>query len=63
MSDEAREADKWEALYLRDRWDILDRMRNFIVEYYGQRCQDFDADCLTCKLWKLRDEFEQNADK
>ncbi|MEP0149961.1 hypothetical protein [Roseibium sp.] len=30
-----------------------------ITEYLGERCADFDADCLSCKTWAEYDALSQ----
>lgn len=35
----------------------MSTIKRIITEYLGDRCQDFDADCLCCKAWKEYDEL------
>lgn len=32
-------------------------IHKFGVEWYGERCADFEPDCLCCKFWKAFDEM------
>ena len=33
----------------------MSTIKRVITEYLGERCPDFDADCLCCKAWKEYD--------
>lgn len=36
----------------------IQRRRDFLSEFYGDRCEDFEPGCLCCKIWKDQDEWE-----
>lgn len=37
----------------------IQRRREWIAEWYGQPCEDFEESCIICQLWKLQAEFER----
>lgn len=34
-------------------------VQDFVREMFGDRCDDFDPDCPTCKLWQLHDQMRE----
>lgn len=50
--------ERFEAEYKLDVGLMLEHMDEFIDKLFGERCSEFEPDCPTCKLWKLRDEFK-----
>lgn len=38
---------------------FLNAFHRYTVGMYGERCSTFDADCPTCKLWKLYDATQE----
>jgi hypothetical protein len=49
----------WEHEYNENTKRVLGYMDAYITLQFGERCPTVDENCPTCKLWKLRDEFEQ----
>ena len=35
----------------------MSTIKRVITEYLGERCPDFNADCLCCKAWKEYDDL------
>ena len=33
----------------------MSRMEESIIDYWGERCSDFNAECATCQVWALFD--------
>lgn len=33
-------------------------LRDWIEINYGERCPDFEKDCIVCKAWKMFDELK-----
>lgn len=31
-----------------------------LVEFFGERCLDFEPDCECCKRWKMLDDLTEN---
>lgn len=52
-------AHNWGHEYNENTKRVLDYMGTYITLQFGERCPTVDKDCPACKLWKLRDEFEQ----
>jgi hypothetical protein len=38
---------------------VLTRMKRYVTEYFGPRCEEFDAGCACCGAWKHYDAFEK----
>lgn len=38
---------------------FIDEFDRFVTTQFGERCSTFDADCVCCKLWKIRDETQK----
>ena len=51
-------SERWEEEYNRQVADLIGHLEAFIDGEFGQRCETFEADCPTCKLWKMRDDIE-----
>lgn len=32
--------------------DLKEMVRRWIVEYYGDQCSEFEAECGCCEAWK-----------
>jgi len=37
-----------------------DRARDMLTEHFGERCEDFDADCPCCQRWAAYDTLVEN---
>lgn len=37
----------------------IQNRRNWLTGFFGSKCEDFEPDCLCCKMWKLQEEFEE----
>jgi hypothetical protein len=48
--------------YEREGEKFLTHFVGFATEQFGERCEDFDADCACCKIWKLYDETAKVVD-
>lgn len=33
-----------------------------ITDQYGEKCEDFDKDCVCCQMWAMHDEIEGLTD-
>ena len=31
-----------------------------LIEFFGERCPDFEVECECCRRWKLLDDFTEN---
>ena len=45
--------------YDRHAQKCLDDTEDFIMEYFGPECSEFDSGCPTCKMWKLFHQMEE----
>jgi hypothetical protein len=39
--------------------EFMRSVHDFVQEMFGDRCDDFDPDCPTCKLWQLHDQMRE----
>jgi len=39
----------------------IQRRRDWITEWFGQRCDVFEPSCIVCRMWKNQDQFEKVA--
>lgn len=39
---------------------VLPPVQEFVVKWYGERCPDYDPDCIVCQHWKMVDELFRN---
>lgn len=37
------------------------RRREWITDWFGERCDVFEPSCIVCQLWINQDQFEQMA--
>lgn len=37
---------------------MTDKIKEAITEHWGERCDDFDADCVCCQAWKEWDDLQ-----
>lgn len=37
------------------------RRREWITEWFGERCEEFESTCVVCQMWKNQDQFERVA--
>jgi predicted DCC family thiol-disulfide oxidoreductase YuxK len=38
-----------------------DQVEALITRVLGERCADYDANCMTCQAWRMRDELIEAA--
>lgn len=36
--------------------EVRPKLEDALTEHYGERCLDFEKDCLCCKVWKALDD-------
>lgn len=42
------------------RWGVRTRkLRQMTTQVYGERCADFNEDCITCRAHKIIDQLEE----
>lgn len=42
-----------------DRGEVT-RRRDWTLDWFGERCDDYDPDCPVCRQWRLQDEWEKS---
>jgi len=42
--------------------DIVARLDGYIVRNYGVRCDEYEPECVVCKIWKMRDDLKNHID-
>ena len=63
MADKKCTAEQLKQMFLDDgRTDVsvvkADPIEEAIENYWGERCPDYDADCVVCQAWKEFDAIE-----
>lgn len=38
------------------------RRREWIEQWFGPRCPDYDSSCIICKMWRNQDQFDNLVD-
>lgn len=41
--------------------DFLHLYEDFVRFYYGERCEEYEANCCICKAWKVFDKFADDV--
>lgn len=44
--------------YNQEASEVIRTLKEFVTKNFGGRCEDFEARCTTCWLWKQIDEIE-----
>lgn len=59
MSDENTfdEVDELDKEFDEDVEEVKDVVEPFLKEWFGDRCPDFDENCIVCKKWQLYDKL------
>lgn len=45
--------------YMQDVEAFMTTLDTFAIEQFGERCADFEPDCICCKVWAIRDRLQQ----
>ena len=40
----------------------MQRRREFVRVWFGDRCSDFESTCIVCRMWANQDAFEKMID-
>ena len=38
------------------------RRREWLEQWFGPQCPDYDSSCIVCKMWRNQDQFEKLVD-
>lgn len=38
----------------------MSKIEEALIEYFGERCSDFEPECVVCQVWKEWDELTGN---
>lgn len=57
MSDIVDPADQYD----HDAAEFMAHFARFVTEGFGVRCEEFDAGCATCRMWRLYDQAHDIA--
>lgn len=40
---------------------LVAHLDQYVTQYYGTRCDEFEPDCPVCKFWKWRDDIADHV--